>query len=253
MSDSQRPELVRVGGGRRLGPSVVVIVAAVVLVGAAIVKPWQASDQSAASAGPSASAVASHTEAALPSPDVPGGSAPGGSRPTPGVGSQLFHGLDLTFLGTYDPHPGWGVAVASVPTGELPAATGAPPRVPVEDWHAVNPNAPGPGPTVDQSGSTTIAVAVTWPAGTQPTSVGLDYLGLVAPSGSSRPDSSIGRARFLWFRGSGAFYVAPASVVPEDPAGWLARGWPAGSYAFSVTRPDGSNAILYFSLSGSTS
>jgi hypothetical protein len=253
MSDSQRPELIRVGGGRRLAPSLMVVVTAVVLVGAAIWKPWQAADRPAASAGPSAAATAGSPAATGSSPGGPAGSAPGGGPPTPGPQPLLFHGLDLAFLGTYDAHTGWGVAVASVPTNEVPTATGAPPLVPVVDWQAVNPRANGPGPTLDPSGSTTLAVAVTWPAGTQPVSVGLDYLGPVTPSGSQRPDGPAGSPRFQWLRGSGAFYVAPTSAVADDPSGWLARGWPAGNYEFFVTQLDGSNAILFFKLSGSTS
>jgi len=251
MSDSQRPELVRVGGRRQIGPSLLVLVAAVLLVAAAIWKPWQANGEPAASGGPPASAVTSDLAVAgSSSPGATAGSVPGGSAASPGAGPQLFHGLDLSFLGTYDPHSGWGVAVASVPTNEIPPATGAPPLIPVEGWQAVNPNAAGPGPSLDHSGSTTIAVAVTWPAGAQPVSVGLEYLGPVKPSGSPRPDGP--NSPFLWFRGSGAFYLGPTSAVADDPSGWLARGWPAGRYAFHVTQADGVSAILLFRLSGTS-
>jgi hypothetical protein len=246
--DGGRFEIAPVSARRRIGPLSVVVVALAVI-GAAVWKPWAASDAPRVATSPA------------PSPMVLESIAPP-------------FGLDPAFLGDQVERASWGVAAAYVPLAEISRAEtiGRPWVTPVVNWQSVAPDNHVRGPTLDPDETATVALAVTWPAESGPRSVELEYIGPAA-RGVARATSDLPRMvplsvslpRLLstvpsewlaieclcppWERQSGTFFL-PSQETASTPADWLTGGWPPGEYAFWLEFDDGSLARLPFVLGG---
>ncbi len=254
------PDLVRVGRPGRPRPTIAVVVAVALLLALAVWKPWE----SGASPAQAPSTVP---------PDAAGALLPAitsrpddAARPTPAA--PTFAGLDLSQMGTVDPHAAWGVAVGTVSNAQFDvAAHGTPIVTPAVSWRPIDPGQASPGPVVDPPDGTSVALAVTWPAlpsakepvslrlfrssdpSSKPTPGAEVQLGttldeVVGSGAAATPAATIG---------SGRFFVPPAlaeGVVawPNTgwPASWPSHGWPPGRYEFQVDLIDGDRVTLPF-------
>ncbi len=286
---AQFPPVLPIQPRRRVEPGLVVAVMLVALVAIAIWKPWtgsaalpgvlpRASLAAADNGSPPASSVP--TTPASPVPRNVIALQPAGPIPP-------LDGLDLRAMSLSDPHAAWGVAVAYTPTLAIESAIwgGRSTVTPVVDWEAIAPRSVsrstttallrrGPaGPTLDHPGSTTIAVAVTWPSDIAPRGVSLRWLWPAAPSvpaasivdsgpiplseplpllarlAPSRVAGGGHTGAFPWERSSGTFFLAPGDP-PSTVAGWIAHRWAPGQYAFVVTLADGTSRSLRFVIGG---
>ncbi|MHB8672580.1 MAG: hypothetical protein ACYDAK_02750 [Candidatus Limnocylindrales bacterium] len=286
---AQFPPVVPIRPRRRFEPGLVVAVMLAALVAIAIWKPWTGS---AGLPGvlPRAS-VAAAVQVSPPAASVPATTAGPGPRVVialqPAGPIPPLDGLDLRAMNSSDPHAAWGVAVAYTPTLAIESAVwgGRSTVTPVVDWEAIAPRSVGQpvttallrrgsaGPTLDHPGSTTIAVAVTWPSDIAPRSVTLRWLWPAAPGvpvpsivdsgpiplseplpllvrlAPSRVSGGGQTAAFPWERSSGTFFLTPGDP-PSTVAGWLAHSWAPGQYAFVVTLADGTSRSLRFVLGG---
>jgi hypothetical protein len=241
------------------------------LVALAVWKPWESGASSAR--GPS---VPPRTAASLV-PAITSRPA-GAAQPTPSTPPRAptYAGLDLSLMGTVDRHDAWGVAVGYVSKEQFDiAANGAPIVTPLVSWQLIEPGRTSPGPIVDHSGGTSIAVAATWPtlpSATEPVSLRL-FRSLPTDRSRSNGPSSKPRAGIevqlqttldevvgsgagptpSATLGSGRFFIPPA--LSEDvvawpntgwPASWPSHGWPAGAYEFQVDLADGDSVTLPF-------
>ncbi|HEY2888153.1 MAG TPA: hypothetical protein VGJ17_06025 [Candidatus Limnocylindrales bacterium] len=266
------PDLIRVErrDGRR--PAIAVTVAAALIVALAVWKPWEPGAGPAralSTVGPGAAG------ALLPAvtfgPDTPTRSATAAASEVP-----TYAGLDLSVMGTVDPHADWGVALGYVSQDQFDlAAHGTPIVAPVVTWQPVAQGRTSPGPILDRPGLTAVAIAATWPAlasSAQPVSLRLIRFRNVdgGPSGgrSSEPaaaveipltttlDEVVGSgvaATSAATMRSGRFFIPPA--LSEDvvawpntgwPTNWQSHGWPAGRYEFDVAFADGGTVELPF-------
>ena len=266
------PDLVPVGrrGGR--APLIAVVVAVALLVALATWKPWEpgASSARAPSTAPPGAAIGL-LPAITSRPEGAAGPTAAATPPAP-----TYAGLDLSVMGTVDPHDAWGVAVGYVSKEQFDvAAHGTPIVTPAVSWQLVEPGQASPGPVVDPPGDTSIAIAATWPTlpgAAQPVSLRL-FRFLPTDRGpssgpSSKPtataevalgttlDEVVGSAAAATPAasvGSGRFFIPPAlsqDVVawPNSgwPASWPSHGWPAGRYEFQVALDDGGSITLPF-------
>jgi hypothetical protein len=270
MAVQDRPEVVRVMPGARAEPALVALLAVVVLVGAAIWKPW--------ANGPDALARPVPAEVVVQPRTTPRAAAPVADAAIVTVaGDQPIAAVDLSIMGSVDSHEDWGVSAAFVPITEIAVATRK--RLPsVEakvDWTAIE-----PGRRVEIAASraaiATVALAVTWQAMRPPREVRLFYLGAPGTSEGAgnagearevqllRPlprivtlERRVGREHFhpservVWPYLSGVFYLPPSGPLPARPRDWLSAGWPAGEYEFRVTDADGT-VVIPFGLRGSS-
>jgi hypothetical protein len=272
MAVQDRPEVVRVVPGARAEPALVALLAVVVLVGAAIWKPWaNRPDALARSVVPAEAIVQPRTtpRAATPIADA---------AIVIVTGDQPIAGLDISRMGLADAHRGWGVAAAYVPVTQVAVATRR--RLssvrPVVDWQAIEPGngaAPGNRVTLPATGQAvaTVALAVTWPSGRPPREIRLFYRSPGVQNGpelstrlSTREMSLVrpfpGIAMFAWQAdgnavdtsggartdASGVFYLPPSDPLPTRPRHWLTSGWPAGAYEFRVTDADGTTVVAFW-------
>ncbi|MBF6606752.1 MAG: hypothetical protein IVW53_14545 [Chloroflexi bacterium] len=283
------PPVVPIRPHRRVEPGLVVAVTLAALVATAIWKPWTGS---AAPPGVLPQArVAAAVQVPPPASSVPVTSAGPGPRVVialqPAGPIPPLDGLDLRAMSPSDPHAAWGVAVAYTPTLAIESAVwgGISTVTPVVDWEAIAPRSVGQpvttailrrgsaGPTLDHPGSTTIAVAVTWPSDIAPRGVSLRWLWpartqvpaasivdggpiplreplpLLVRLAPSRVGGGGHTATFRWQRRSGTFFLAPGDP-PSTVAGWLAHSWVPGQYAFVVTLADGTSRSLRFVIGG---
>jgi hypothetical protein len=251
MGSLDRPELVRVGRRNGWRPAVVAILAIAIVLAVALWKPW--------AAAPAAGRIVAESPGATP------GNETHRPEPTPRPSRVTFAGLDLASMGTADPHPSWGVAVAYVSQRQFDLAQerGASTVTPVVSWELNEPGRPGPGSRLDHPDVTTVAIAATWPRGTLPRAIRLFY---------TPADGAAGRQEILLERslarivrnapvdaselsvGSGDFFLRPATVASR-PADWLRNGWPAGAYVLEVEveRGPGVRVALQFTLGGAPS
>jgi hypothetical protein len=266
------PELVRVGRSDGWRPAIGAVVVVSVLLAVAVWKPWEAG---------SGSAVARST---IP-PDAAGGLVPavtehpgesGAFAPTPLPPAPTFAGLDLSVMGTTDPHDAWGVAVGYVSQTQFDIAAHSDRIVtPVVSWQRIEPGHALPGPVLDHPAVTSVAIAATWPGGTRPVAVRLVSFGAAGPRAAGSPgldgtDVPLGD----WLGdlvgtvpgatpppaiGSGRFYIP--FVVPEDVVAWPGEGWPASwpthgwarrSYAFEMVLDGGQTVRLPFVIGAGT-
>jgi hypothetical protein len=266
-------ELIRVGSGRRrVGPPIVVVVALVV-VGAALWKPWSQPDAERSTASGAPSIALGSTSSSRPS-SATNRRPPGADTPASRSRPSSF-GLNLAYMGTTVGRASWGVAAAYVPLTQIVRADAIDRAwvTPVVTWHSLEPDGRKQGPILDRSQSATVALAVTWPAGLDPKTVRLEYVPRPAPNpllarqvaprlipldgalvamvspiplewqtigGAASPD---------WERRSGTFFLPPESI-PTEPADWLTAAWPPGEYAFRIELADGRLARLPFILAG---
>jgi hypothetical protein len=258
-SHPDRPELVPVGRRDGWRPALAAVVVLALLLGAAVWKPWEGDRQMAAvpvqippGAGgglvPALTSGPGETAASIATP-----------RPTPAT----FGALNLEVMGTTDPHPAWGVAVAYVSRTQIDNATrrGSPTVTPVVSWELIEPDRPTPGPRLDHPNVTSVAIAATWPPGTRAVAIRLFHTPF-GPGPGARQEVALGES--LSGRvgqtasqdpgsapTSGAFFVAPSRMQPGDPAAWLGRGWPSGAYRLEVQLEGGAHATLPFSIGAS--
>jgi hypothetical protein len=261
-------ELTRLGSGRRrwIGPVGVVVLAAV-LVGAGLWKPWNepSAGRSGAASGPPTEGLGAARSAGPSS--SPNRRPPGADTPASGSRPSSF-GLNLARVGYRVERASWGVAAAYVPLGEIVRAETIDRQwvTPVVNWKSVAPDDRVRGPTLDRDETATVALAVTWPAESEPRSVELEYVGpasrgvaratpglpRMVPLGASLPIlMSTAPAEWLAIEEprSGTLFL-PSEVLPSKPADWLTGGWPPGEYAFWLEFGDGSLARLPFVLGG---
>src|SRR6478752_2575855 len=251
------PELERVGrrGGYR--PAIVAVAVVALLLGVAVWKPWEpGSTANPRPSVPPAAAAGGLLPAVTGRPDA---SVAPASTPTPTA--PTFAGLDLSLMGTIDPHDAWGVAIGYVSQAQFDIAAHAAPIVtPVVSWELIDPTKPWPAPTLDHPDVTTIAIAATWPSAIRPTAIRLIRFGgpkavpAVGPSSSpsSGQDVPVGEplldvvgtdtsASPSPGLGSGWFFIPPgltSDVVAWPglgwPASWPSHGWAPGVYAFEI-------------------
>ena len=276
MAVQDRPEVVRVMPSARAEPALVGLLAVVVLVGAAVWKPW--------AYGPDAQARPVPAEVVVQPRTTPRAATPIADAAIVIVtGDQPIAGLDISRMGLADAHRAWGVAAAYVPVTQIAVATRR--RLssvrPVVDWQAVESgNQAEPGNRVELPGTgqaiATVALAVTWPSGRSPHEIRLFYR---SPGVQNGPELSTrlttremslvrplpGIAMFAWQAdgyavdnsdaawtdASGVFYLPPSDPLPTRPRHWLTSGWPAGAYEFRVTDADGTTVVAFW-LRGSS-
>ncbi len=272
--DEGEVRLVAVAHRRALAQPLVVLTAGIILVAAAVWKPWQG--PTTAEPSPSqapAAVVATPTE--RPPSDVQIAesdirlSAPGASLPR-------LYGLNLSYMGESDPHRDWGVVVAYVPRVLVTAAlkSGATSVSPSVDWESIDPPVRAPGPTLDDTGLVSVAIAATWPSDVEAVDVSLLYFGGPAAGGDAQATDPHGRSMPLsrpvpilahivaatdglhlstafvpWPRLPGTFFFPPAPAA-TSLVGWLSGGWPAGQYEYVITDSEGSVTALPFTLVG---
>ena len=277
MAIQDRPEVVRVIPGARAKPAFVALMVVVVLVGAAIWKPW--------ANGPDAPARTVPAEVVVQPRTTPRAAAPTAHQVIVTVtGDQPIAGLDISRMGLADAHRGWGVAAAYVPVTQIAVATRR--RLssvrPIVDWRAVEPgNRAKPGnraesgnrveiPATGQAVAT-VALAVTWPSGRSPHEIRLFYR---SPGVQNGPELSTrlrtremslvrplpGIAMFAWQGdgnavdtsdaawkdASGVFYLPPSDPLPTRPRHWLTSGWPAGAYEFRVMDAEETTVVAFW-------
>jgi len=258
------PDLVPVGRRDGLRPAIAVVAVAALLFALAVWKPWESS---ASSARTPSTVPPSAAGALLPAiTSRPDGAGRPASAATPAA--PTFAGLDLSVMGTLDPHGAWGVAVGYVSNEQFDlAARGTPVVTPAVRWLAVKPGQTSPGPVVDPPGGTSVALAVTWPALPSPKEpVSLRLFQSSDPSSDPTPGTEVQLGTTLdqvvgsgagptpdTSIGSGRFFIPPA--LSEDvvawpntgwPASWPSHGWPAGRYEFRVDLGDGESVTLPF-------
>jgi hypothetical protein len=258
------PDLAPVGRRDGLRPTIAVVVAVALVLALAVWKPWESSASSA-----NAPLVVPPGAAGALLPAItsrPDNTGPPASAATPAAAA--FAGLDLSAMGTVDPHGAWGVAVGYVSKEQFDiAARGTPIVTPADRWLAVEPGQAAPGPVVDQAGGTSVALAVTWPAlPGQKEPVSLRLFRSSGPSSDPTPGTEVQLGTTLdevvgsgagatphGGIGSGRFFTPPA--LSEDvvawpntgwPASWPSHGWPAGRYEFRVDLGDGESVTLPF-------
>ncbi len=277
MAIQDRPEVVRVTPGARAEPLLVALLAVVVLVGAAIWKPW--------ANGPDAPARPVPAEVVVQPRTTPRAAAPTADAAIVTVtGDQPIAGLDISRMGLADAHRAWGVAAAYVPVTQIAVATRR--RLssvrPVVDWHAVEPGnraEPGdrahPGKRLDLPATgqavATVALAVTWPSAKSPREIRLFYrspgvqngpelstrlrtreMSLVRPLPGiamfswQADGEAVDTSEVAWTHASGVFYLPPSDPLPTRPRHWLVSGWPAGAYEFRVTDGEGTYVVAFW-------
>jgi hypothetical protein len=271
MAIQDRPEVVRVMPGARAEPALVALLAVVVLVGAAIWKPWASGSDALAHPVPAEVVVQPRTtpRAAPPTADA---------AIVTVTGDQPIAGLDISRMGLADAHRGWGVAAAHVPVTQIAVATRR--RLssvrPVVDWHAVEAgNRVEPANRVELPATgqaiSTVALAVTWPSAVSPHEIRLFYrspgvqngpelstrlrtreMSLVRPlpgiamSSWQADGNAVDTSDAPWTHASGVFYLPPSDPLPTRPRHWLTSGWPAGAYAFRVTDAGGTYVVAFW-------
>jgi hypothetical protein len=276
MAVQDRPEVVRVMPGARAEPALVALLAVVVLVGAAIWKPWASGSDAPARTVPAEVVVQPRT--------TPRAAAPTAHQVIVTVtGDQPIAGLDISRMGLADAHLAWGVAAAYVPVTQIAVASRR--RLssvrPVVDWQVVEPGTRAvPGnrvelPTTGQAVAT-VALAVTWPSGRSPHEIRLFYrspgvqngpelstrlrtreMSLVRPLPGiamfswQADGNAVDTSDAAWTDASGVFYLPPSDPLPTRPRHWLGSGWPAGAYEFRVTDADGTSVVAFW-LRGSS-
>ena len=253
--------------GQRNGwrPALLAISALAILVTAVIWKPWEAGRPASATAtGP----VPGASHGGLLPPTTSGPGAADAFPAGPVETFPTFAGLDLEIMDSSDPHAAWGVAVAYVSgTQIVNAMVGRSPTVtPVVSWELIDPGG-GLGPTLDHPGTTSIAIAATWPVAIRPMAIRLFFtpynVGISTgpdprpPAGSelrlgvplsvrlgAAPSPGAGPT-------SGAFFLPPGPGLPHDPASWTGHGWAAGDYVLAVELGGGVRMDLPFAIRGS--
>jgi hypothetical protein len=251
------PELVRVSHAHGTSRAALLAVAAALLIGVAVWKPWE--DGRPATRGP-IGALPDASSVLIPAAT----SGPAARLAPVGSPAPTIAGLNLAVMGTADPHPAWGVAVAYVPRNQIDAAVlrGSPTVTPVVDWELIEPGRAAPGPVLDHPGVVSVAIAATWPPGARPLAIHLrsSPFPVASPSPRHGPAGEVALPPPLatWIEtlsgetpgaglGSGAFYL-PAEKPPSDPEGWTGRGWPPGVYTLEVDMEGGARAILPFTI-----
>jgi hypothetical protein len=271
----------RVGGRRRIRAEVVFAAAGIVFLVAALLKPWPSS---APLRQPSPIAAASPTVA------VSSRSSPTKGAPVlvfqQGISGDLIQrwsAVDWSQLRTSDPHSGWGVAAAYMPSiGQGPATIQGPAGpgaiLPMTHWVAAG--SPPSGATLPAVvGDDVYAIAVTWPDGLAVTGVTFQYMGgagrepylpppglppftQVSPLPADRvatPNASPAASPALASIQpgdasvrSGQFWIPPAEVSGAAlsnatiPTAWqsLPWPWPDGTYRVTVRSQTGSVTIV---------
>jgi hypothetical protein len=268
MAAQDQPQVERVMPGARAEPAFVALMVVVVLVGAAIWKPW--ANGPAALAGPAPAQVAVQPRT---TPRTVASTADAAIVIV--TGDQPIAGLDVSTMGLADGHRAWGVAAAYVPVTQIAVATRR--RLssvrPVVEWQAVQPSDRAePGNRVELPGAgqaiAIVALAVTWPAGRSPREIRLFYrspgvqngpelstrlrtreMSLVRPLPGiamfawQADGKTLDTSEAAWRHASGAFYLPPSDPLPTRPRHWLTSGWPAGAYEFRVTDAVGTSVI----------
>jgi hypothetical protein len=258
------PELVRVGRRNGFRPAIAVVAVVAVLLAVAVWKPWEPGGSAAATRSTISPGAAG---ALLPAiTGRPDGSVAPARAPSPSA--LTFAGLDLSVMGSRDPHDAWGVAVGYVSQIQFDSAVGGhkPTVTPVVSWELIEPGHAGPGPVLDHPGVTSVAIAATWPSlssATQPVTVRLfrfwhtdpgplsgpssnPVAGVEVPLGATLDDLVGTAASANPSRGlrSGAFFMP--SVTPNSVSTWPGAGWPAGMYTVELDLVDGDHVSLPF-------
>ena len=271
MAGPERPEIASVVSAPRAEPALVAFLAIVVLVGAAIWKPWASGLDAQARPVPAEVVVQPRT--------TPRAAAPTAAAAIVTVtGDQPIAGLDISRMGFADGHRAWGVAAAYVPVTQIAVATRR--RLlsvrPLADWQAVEPGTrvvPGNRVELPATGQaiSTVALAVTWPSAMSPHEIRLFYRSPGVPIGPElstrlrtremslvRPlpgiamfawqadGNAVDTSDAAWTDASGVFYLPPSDPLPTRPRQWLSSGWPAGAYEFRVTNADGTSVVAFW-------
>ncbi len=180
----------RVGGKRRYRPEVVLVVAGLVFVTGALLKPWPAP---ATAPSPSLIAAATASPSAVGFPDAPPWDdrypffgPPDTNQPNAQLGiashfARRWGAIDWSLLSSIDPHLAWGFGAASLPNVAAATAS-ADGLAPAVTWAAAG-SASGHSMLNVGPGRRAYALAVTWPIDVNVSSVGFTYLG-----GPENPD-----------------------------------------------------------------
>jgi hypothetical protein len=263
-------EVERVGGRRRFRPEVILMVAGAVFLVGALIKPWS-SPAPARSDSTIATSPESTALVALGPADVQVG--------IPGDVTQGWSTVDWSVLGSTDPHSGWGIGAAIMPS--LTAGLVDPNKTsPKTTWIAGGP-LPAYSTMPIVHGLSVYAIALTWPSSLKVTSVtfqfvnGPDYpIGVTPPgfpefaqvspvpadavasplakltAGASARPSAVTSGSALK---SGRFWIPPtdaslsAATATPAPADWqvLPWPWPNGDYWVRVTSKSGTTTLLF--------
>lgn len=240
------------------------VVAVAVVLAAAVWKPWEVGRPTGRTAAVQVPAGAEVGLLPAITSDPRETDAP---APTPRQTPITFAGLDLEIMGTADPHPAWGVAVAYVSRTQFDNAARrrSPTVTPVVSWELIEPGRHAPGPTLDHPAVTSVAIAPTWPLGIRPRSIQVFFtpFGLGPTTGTSADPAArqaipLGRSLSSRLRDgagqppgsvftSGDFFL-PSSTPLGDPAGWIGSGWPSGAYVLEVDLEGGVRSTLPFTI-----
>lgn len=189
----------RVGGRRRFRPELAVIALGAIFLAGALIKPWP-SPPPGHSAAPIVTANGSAALVALDTPDIQIG--------IPGDVAQGWSTVNWGLLSGTDRHPGWGLAVAVMPS--LTDGLVAPEKAsPSATWVEAG-STPSFATLRITRGLSPYAIAVTWPSSLKVTGVTFQYL--------NGPDYPI-NVRPPGFPEFAQVTPVPADVVasPADP------------------------------------
>ena len=195
-TDPSGSGLARIGRRGWLRPEVLALLAGIVFVVAALVKPWPnpaatpsaargsgiaaAESPLASAAGPDASGLDGSTGvdnlAQLPAHDFRAGPWPPPLQEPTQPADPAWAAVDWSFLSRLDSHTHWGVSALAMP-GQAAAAGTA---TPVITW--AQEVAPwSPSQITVPPNSATYALAITWPSSIEVESISFDYLSYTDP------------------------------------------------------------------------
>jgi hypothetical protein len=272
----------RVGGRRRLRGEIVLVIAGILFVAGALLKPWPSPAKvSHLSPSPAIAAVEPSATPSGPTPiDLPN-IAPGNFRglfqpartPVPaaalvGVGATYsWSTVDWSALDAEDHHAGWGFAAAVMAGGagglDTPSAL-----TPTTTWVTLgSPPVYSAVPLVQTRG--VYALALTWPSDVQVRRVSFQYLGgpqhpAYLPPASFLPNSPLIPLRASSVSSaspapgiaghairSGEFLIPPTAAAPNPAnrslaAAWRSSPWlwPYGAYQVTVTSATGTTRVI---------
>ena len=257
----------RVVKRRPIRPEILVSVLGIVLVAAAILKPWGESVPARSVTTPGQSEALQTDPIALSlladASGRPGPQDTGGSR----YYGAAWQAVDWTVVTVPDGHSGWGVAAASLPFGFDPAGLALAPKPDVQ-WLAAPSGASHTTFPVAR-GSRVFAFAITWPRDEVVTNLTVNYTGSMAEppyvaSGGLEaytdisplpatavvptqrpplPTTGVASGRPI---SSGQFWVPPTDASPLVDAASPARSWstlpwpwPMGHYKVTIDTSSG--------------
>jgi hypothetical protein len=273
---SEGDAIQRVGGRRRIRPEVVLLVAGAIFLVGVLLKPWPNPTARPRSPIAAASSAPAHIQPpVLPGETTPPDAAVG----VPGELAQLWSTVDWSILSSTDPHSDWGFAAVNLPS-QADNSTGSDAMSPATAWVATD-SPPQKVMVPVGHGRSVFALAVTWPADINVSSVTFVYLGgpehppylppagfppftqvsplpaervaspqasaAATPTGPPAARSTLAARRTVR---SGEFWIPPSEASSSPPstsvrAAWRSFPWPwpNGTYRVTVTSLSGTTTI----------